>query len=138
MNEDRLKVLEMIQEGKISAKEGMDLLQALENAPESETGSRSKRDRHSLRIRVKGDKTNVNVNVPLALIRATSKFMTFGMSFVPESAREEMSKRGVDLSQIDFAEILELIDQGLVTEKLVEVDVDDEKEGRMKVDIYVD
>ncbi|MGE5545102.1 MAG: SHOCT-like domain-containing protein [Bacillota bacterium] len=137
MSEDKLKVLEMIQEGKISAKEGMELLQALENVSQTGISSHSGGKR-SLRIRVKGDKTNVNVNVPLALIRATSKFMTFGMSFVPESAREEMAKRGVDLSQIDLTELVDLIDQGLVEEKLVEVDVEDEKEGRMKVDIYVD
>jgi hypothetical protein len=137
MSEDKIKILEMIQEGKISAKEGLELLQALESVPQSGKSSRPGGD-HSLRIRVKGDKTNVNVNVPVALIRATSKFMTFGMSFVPESAREEMTKRGVDLSQIDFTELVDLIDQGLVGEKLVEVDVEDEKEGRMKVDIYVD
>jgi len=137
MNEDKIKVLEMIQEGKISAKEGMELLQALENVTQTGISSHSEGKR-SLRIRVKGDKTNVNVNVPLALIRATSKFMTFGMSFVPESAREEMAKRGVDLSQIDLTELVDLIDQGLVEEKLVEVDVEDEKDGRMKVDIYVD
>lgn len=137
MSEDKIKVLEMIQEGKISAKEGMELLQALENVSQTGISSHSE-GKHSLRIRVKGDKTNVNVNVPLALIRATSKFMTFGMSFVPESAREEMAKRGVDLSQIDLTELVDLIDLGLVEEKLVEVDVEDEKEGRMKVDIYVD
>lgn len=136
MSDDKIKVLEMIQEGRISAKEGLELLQALENAPSSANVS-SGGDR-SLRIKVKGDKTNVNVNVPLALIRATSKFVSLGMNFIPESAREEMNKKGVDLSKVDFNELLNLIDQGLVGEKLVEVDVDDEKEGRTKVDIYVD
>ncbi len=136
MSDDKIKVLEMIQEGRISAKEGLELLQALENAPSSPSAS-SGGDR-SLRIKVKGDKTNVNVNIPLALIRATSKFVSLGMNFIPESAREEMNQKGVDLSKIDFNELLNLIDQGLVGEKLVEVDVDDEREGRTKVDIYVD
>lgn len=138
MSEEKIRVLEMIQNGKVTAAEGLELLKAIDASfiqqeDTLHTGSRF------LRIRVTSDKNKkVNVNIPLILLKTATKFASFGMKLIPEEARNEMQKKGVDLSQIDFDELTALIDQGLANGKLVDVDTDDPKDGHTKVEIYVD
>lgn len=136
MSTDKLKILEMIQEGKISTAEGLELLQALDMT-NKDTRNTSDKDRF-FRVKVDGDKTKVNVNIPLSLIRVASKFMGMGMNFIPAQARDEMNKQSIDLSQIDFAELVNLIEQGLTDGKLVDVEVEDPQEGKMTVQVYVE
>lgn len=142
MNEEKKKILEMIQEGKISASEGLELLQALEETEEkANQGQRvgSPAAKRFLRVRVyAANSTKVNVNIPLGLLRVASKFAGVGMKFIPEEARQEMAKKGIDLTQIDVGELLQAIEQGLTDEKLVDVDVDDPLEGKVRVEVYVD
>lgn len=141
MSEEKLKILQMVEEKKITAAEGMELLNALEDR-DTDFGPKTAGIAHNkkfLRIRVSGDKTKkVNVNIPLNLVKAASKFAVFGMGFVPEEARKELQQKGIDLSQLDLEELLNQIEQGLLTDNLVDIDVDDPEEGRVKVEIYVD
>lgn len=135
MSQERLRVLEMIQEGKINAAQGLELLQVMESGEKESQSGRSDR---IFRVKVDGDKTKVNVNIPMRLVRAASKFAVMGMNLVPQEARSEMDRRGIDLSQIDFDELVDLIDQGLVDGKLLDVDVQDPEEGHMTVAVYVE
>ncbi|NLG83138.1 MAG: hypothetical protein GX493_00710 [Firmicutes bacterium] len=141
MNEEKLRVLQMIQEGKISATEGLELLEALEE-PQAETGGPAPAGKaRFFRVRVYGEGEKVpkvNVNIPLGLIKAVSKFANLGMAFIPEEARRKMEDKGIDLSQLDLAELLAQSDQGLAEEKLVDVDIDDPEEGKMRVEVYVE
>lgn len=75
-----------------------------------------------------------NVNIPLGLVKVAVKF---GMGFIPEKARAEMLQKGIDLAQIDLDELVRLIDEGVSDGRLVDVDVDDPKEGRIRVEVYV-
>ncbi|EGO65013.1 SHOCT-like domain-containing protein [Acetonema longum] len=137
MQDEKRKVLEMIQNGKITANEGYELLKAMENTEVKplETGSSNR----FLRIRVvSGQHSKVNVNIPLKLLKIASKFADIGMKFIPDDAREEMQKKGIDLSGINFDELVQLIDQGLVDGKLVDVEIEDPHEGPTKVEIYVE
>jgi len=75
--EERLKILQMIQEGKISAEEGAKLLSALGTSAQKQDRSSRFRGRTGgprwLRVRVTDMKTNkvkVNVNLPLRLVDA--------------------------------------------------------------------
>lgn len=139
MNEEKLRILQMIQEGKISAAEGLELLEALEESPDETGEPASAGKARFFRVRVYGEKApKVNVNIPLGLIKAASKLANFGISFIPEEARRKMEEKGIDISRIDLAELLAQIDQGLVDEKLVDVDIDDPEEGKMRVEVYVD
>ncbi|OPX87635.1 MAG: hypothetical protein A4E53_02414 [Pelotomaculum sp. PtaB.Bin104] len=136
MNSEKIKVLEMIQEGKITASEGMDLLKALEETEEKPSSPGPDR---FLRVRVSGDKTKkVNVNIPLKLMKVFSRVAVFGMKFIPEDARLEMEKKGIDLASLNLEELIQIVDQGLVDEKLVDIDVEDPEEGRVRVEVYVD
>lgn len=139
MSEEKRRILDMIQAGKITAAEGMELFAALEEGEQKEVPAVSQRlSNRFLRVRVDNAKSKVNVNVPLGLLKATSKLVNMGMGFIPEEARLEMQKKGVDVSKIDFEELVDLIDKGLVDGKLVEVDAEDPHEGRTKVEVYVE
>jgi len=140
MSTEKQRILEMIQEGKITAAAGLELLAALEDTEVTNKAvTKANSNKRYLRIRVYTDKAvKVNVNIPLALMKVASKFATSGLKYIPEEARQEMEKKGIDLSEIDVAELLNMIDQGLVDEKLVDIDVDDPKEGKVRVEIYVE
>lgn len=135
MSQEKLRVLELIQEGKVNAEQGLELLQAMESGTKETPSGNSDR---VFRVKVDGDKTKVNVNIPMRLVRVASKFVGLGMNFIPPEARSEMDKRGIDLSEIDFKELVDLIDQGLVDGKLVDIEVDDPNEGHMTVAVYVE
>lgn len=83
----------MIQSGKITAVEGLELLKALDESeiqPEKIASNSSR----FLRIRVvSGQHNRVNVNIPLNLLKVATKFADIGMNFIPEEARLEMQKR---------------------------------------------
>lgn len=139
MSTEKIKILEMIQEGKITAAEGLELLNALEDTESKETAAPSRFSNRFLRVRVNGGSAKkVNVNIPLGLIRASSKLIGFGMGFIPAEARAEMEKKGVDLTKLDIEEFVRFIDEGLVDGKLVDVDTDDPVEGKVKVEVYVE
>ena len=144
MSEEKLKILQMIQEGKINAAEGLELLKALEESDHtSETKTAAAVSpglaNRFLRVRVYTENnTKVNVNLPLGLLKVASKFANFGTRFIPEAAREEMNRKGIDLDQIDFEELVEQINQGLVDGKIVDIEANDPQEGQVKVEVYVD
>lgn len=137
MSDEKKRILEMIEQGKISSKEGLELLNALdENDDHKNVPVKNISDRF-LRVRVRGDGVKVNkvdVNVPLSLVKVATVFM----NMIPKEARTQMEEKGIDISQINFEEIIDLIDKGLSDGRLVDVDVDDPKEGKIKVEVYVD
>jgi hypothetical protein len=139
MNEEKQRILQLLEAQKITAAEAMGLLDALDEPALLPKSTGAAAGKKFLRIRVSGEKTRkVNVNIPLGLVKAASKFASFGMGFIPEEARKELERKGIDLSQLNVEELLNLVSQGLVDEKLVDIDVDDPTEGQMKVEIYVD
>lgn len=148
MNNEKMKILEMIQEGKLTASEGMDLLKAIEegNSPmeverSTEKGLEKKEilsGERFLRVRVVGDKTlKVNVNVPLSLVRYASKLIVYAMSFVPADKRKELEQKGLDLEAIDVEGLARILEETL-DGKIVDVEVADPEEGRIKVEVCVD
>ncbi|SHI25332.1 SHOCT-like domain-containing protein [Desulfosporosinus lacus] len=143
MSSEKMKILEMIQEGKLTAAEGMDLLKAIEEGNSHKEASHIKKDILSggerfLRVRVVGEKTlKVNVNVPLSLIHSASKLVVYAMSFIPADKRAELEMKGLDLHDIDVEGLASIIEESL-DGKIVDVEVADPVEGRIKVEVYVD
>lgn len=127
--EERMKILKMIEEGKISADEGAKLLSALSESrrgvptpprppgpPGMAGGARW------LRIRVTDTKTGrskASVQIPLALVDAGLKI---GAHFAPE------------VEGVDMTNVMEALRMG-VTGKII--DVVDEEDGE-HVEIYVE
>ena len=115
--EERMKILDMVREGKISAEEGTRLLQALQSGSQK---AGSARDPRWLRIRItdlKSGQTKVNVNIPMSLVNVGIKM---GARFAP---------RGSDFN---YDEVMDAIKSG-ATGKIV--DVENLSEGE-RVEIF--
>ncbi len=91
-SEERLKILKMVQDGRITADEATQLLEAQERArptppqppPPPETGMVTGRSGRWLRVRVTdtdSGKTRVNIRLPLSVVESGLKM---GMRFAPE------------------------------------------------------
>ncbi len=123
--EERMKILKMIEEGKISAEDGAKLLAALSEGRRGAGGQMSTRGAMAgrwLRVRVTDiatGRSKASVQIPLGLIDAGMKI---GAHFAPEV-------EGVDMSQV-----MDALRSG-VTGKIIDV-VDDE-DGE-HVEIYVE
>ena len=156
MNENRRQILEMLAAGKITADEAERLLAALEQSPTSVGGdfpstgtigngpstTAPKSRAKFLRVLVEADEsmtgmkgqTQVNVRVPMQLLRAGVRLA----SLIPAQAHEhldaELNRHGVPLtlSQIKPENLEELIDH---LEDLT-VDVNGSEAGSTKVRVF--
>ena len=134
MNEETLRVLEMVKSGKITPEEGEKLISAM--GQNDETPKKAGGAKHTmLRIRVdaddpdKNEQVKVNVNVPLAIAKKAAGLL----SLVPKEAKTELEKNGIDLDSIDLKELIEMFEDGETNEELVNVVTND-----ATVKIYVD
>lgn len=83
--EERMRILQMIQEGTVTAEEGATLLQAL-GSSKSKTPFSPARDPRTLRVRITDINSNqikVSVNIPMGLVNVGIKL---GARFAPEHA----------------------------------------------------
>jgi len=90
-SEERLKILQMIQDGKISPEDGAKLLAALHEGSQRSRSVARQSDARYMRVRVTDSitgKTKVSVNLPMALVDAG---MNIATSFVPEMGVEEIA-----------------------------------------------
>ncbi|MEG6616375.1 hypothetical protein V6C27_08065 [Peptococcaceae bacterium 1198_IL3148] len=143
MNDEKARILTLVETGKVTAAEGLELIKAFEaettNNDENSQVLMSRNVAKTLHVRVEGDKVKkANISFPLNLIKAASKFMGIGMNFIPKEIRMELESKGIDLSQLDFEELIKLIDQGLIVDKLVDIDVNDPEKGLIKIKVYVE
>lgn len=120
--EERLKILKMIEDGKITAEEGARLLSALSKQEKRTAEPADSRPRW-LRVRVLDlhtGKESVRVNLPLSLVNVGMKM---GARFIPDAEQ--------DIVMEDLAEALQ---QGMLGKI---VDVVDEEEGQ-RVEIFIE
>jgi hypothetical protein len=142
MNENRKKILQMLAAGQITADEAERLLMALETESSEKPGAgaeaagASKAKPKYVRVLVTeqdrhGDPVNVNVRVPIQLLRWGVKLN----SLIPLEARDRvnsaMRKEGVafDLGQMKPENLDELIDH---LDDLT-VDIDDKKKTKVRI-----
>jgi hypothetical protein len=121
-NEERMKILKMIDEGKITAEEGARLLSTLSESrkpPRKPTAARSYAGARWLRIRVTDmmtGKSKATVNLPLGLVDAG---LNIASKYAPDIA---------------FDELVDAINQG-AEGKII--DVYDEEDGE-HVEIFIE
>ena len=122
--EERMKILKMIEEGKISAKEGAELLRALDKDSISKPNEPLKGASPAKWFRVRitdvaTGKNKVNINIPMGLVNVGMKM---GARFAPE------------VEGVDFDELTAMI-QGGAQGKVI--DIIDNEEGE-HVEIFVE
>lgn len=121
--EERMRILRMIQEGKITAEEGAKLLAALRESrkePRMVVATARSGGKGMLRVRVTDmltGKAKVSVNLPMGLVDA-------GMSIASQYA-----------PNIDFNQIADAIRSGSMEGKIV--DVVDEEDGE-HIEVFID
>lgn len=140
---EQQKILEMIENGQISAVEGMELLEALNNTNTTNelTTKEFKTNYKFLKVKVTSDNNtvNVNVNIPIRLLTTLGEIATKITTLIPKEARSEMENKGIDITTIEFSKIIEEILNGTVDDPtIVDVEVKDEKNDTIKVKIYVE
>lgn len=123
--EERMKILKLIEEGKITAEEGAKLLAALADsrkAPAPPSATLATGDARWFRVRITdthSGKSKVNVNIPMSLVQVGIKM---GARFAP----------GIETEQMEMiAEALKAGQMGKI------VDVEDEESGE-HVEIFVE
>ena len=115
LSEEKMKILKLLEEKKISAEEAAELLEALEESEEKEeeiAQPKTFREGKSLKIRVSDSNTGkvrVNLTIPLRLAR-------FARTMVPAFEKMNLERKGIDIE-----EIINAIDSG-ITGKILEVD----------------
>lgn len=123
--EERMKILRMIQEGKITAEEGAKLISALQESrkgPERRSTSAPGRRSSWLRIRVTDvltGRAKVNVNLPLGLMDAGLKI---GAQYAPQ------------LEGVDVENLISQVKAGAAGKI---IDVIDEEDGE-HVEIFIE
>lgn len=117
MSEERKKILEMLQQGKVTVDEAEKLLAAL-SSPEETGTSAGKPACKYLRIQVEPgpgstDQERVNIRVPMRLIRAGLKWAAFIPKHAHSSINKALHEKGIDLdlSAITPQDIEELVSQ---------------------------
>jgi hypothetical protein len=108
--EERMRILNMIESGQISADEGAKLLAALRSgARESEPAARGEPRWFRVRITdLSTGKNKVNVNIPMALVNVAVKM---GARFVPESGEVDLESLAEAIRSGQQGKILEAVDE---------------------------
>jgi hypothetical protein len=122
--EERMQILKMIEEGKISAEEGAKLLAALSAGSKADASRREASGGSAKQFRVRvtdltTGRNKVNINIPMSLVNVGLKM---GARFAP------------DIEGVNFDEIVAAIKSGSQGKI---VDVVDEEDGE-RVEIYVE
>ncbi len=120
VSEERMQILEMVEDGKITAAEAMELFSALER---NDQEIMPKTDAKWLKVRVytMDDKPKVNVNIPISLVDVGLK--------LAKKYDPKLKESGLD--NIDLDEILDAIKNG-AEGKIVDV-IDEEEQTKIKV-----
>lgn len=147
---EQMKILEMIEKGQISAAEGFELIEALKESEKKErleavpslvSASPTARFKFFM-IRVTSDNksVNVSVNIPMKLLASIGEVAGKLSAVIPAEARREMEKSGVDITQINFQEIIEALLSGTLEDPdIVDVEAwDEEHKTNIKVKIYAE
>jgi hypothetical protein len=111
MNEEKLKILKLLEEKKISSAEAMELLESLARL-EGKEGRPAKSGGKFLKIRVYengASEAKVNVNIPISW----SKFMA---PFIEQKIGDQLREKGYTMDVEKIREALELGEAGRIVD----------------------
>ena len=91
MNDERLRILKLLEEGKLTAEEAYKLLRAYEE----DTGGVK-----NFVLKVKDGDETVNIKIPIPVVKASMKLAGGIMKIVPNQVKEELEEQNVDIQSI--------------------------------------
>jgi Fe-S-cluster formation regulator IscX/YfhJ len=141
MSDNQKRILDMLEQGKISADEAQKLLAAIGSGGEETKPTTPPRDAKYLRVVVvpdpdapkSEDVKRINVRIPLSLIRAGIKFTSLIPADASEQVNEALKEKGINfdvrnLKPEDLEELIAALHD-------LEVDI---QNGQEKVHVYVE
>jgi len=127
MKEEIKKVLEMLEEKKITSEEAAELLEALRESKKAEEDIPPAKRKRFLKIHVtKGDKPRVNVTLPFGLIN-------WGLNIASKMGKNTVDIGGEEIP-IDMDELNKAMNDPEFIGKIVDV-VDEEKGEHIEIEI---
>jgi hypothetical protein len=122
------KVLEMLEEKKISNQEAVELLEALKETKEEEeiTPLSTKKKRFLKILVTKGQKPKVNVTIPFSLVN-------WGINFASKMGKKTVNVEGNEIP-IDMEELNEAMNDPNFTGKIIDI-VDEQKGEHIEIEI---
>lgn len=123
LKNEKLQILKMIEEGKVSSEEGVKLLEALEGTSSKTLAGTPKAKWIKIKVFDPDDKTNVDVNIPISLINIGLK--------IANKVAPDFNKYGLDENEIH--EIFESIKAG-ASGKILDIN----SENGEKIEIIVE
>jgi len=124
--DEQLRVLKMLEQGKITGEEANKLLEATKGKTEKTTGKTK-----WLRVKViEGGAQKVNVKIPLSLVKIGAKIGGKININLPDKAKEKLAENGINLENISDIENLNELFVELEKEApfdIVNVDEDNER-----------
>lgn len=121
MREEKLQILKMVEEGKVTVEEGVDLLNALEEKASTKPNKSNKWVK--IKVYDPDEDNKVNVTIPVS-------FVNFGIKLATKFS-PELKETG--LSEEDFKEINDMIKNGALG-KIIDV----ESNTGQKVEIVIE
>jgi 2,3-bisphosphoglycerate-independent phosphoglycerate mutase len=111
--EERMKILQMIQDGKISAEDGAKLLAAISenDKPQKSASLQRARESRYMRVRVTevaSGKTKVSVNLPLGLVDAG---LNIASNFMPDMGKDAASEISAAINEGLTGKIVDVMDE---------------------------
>ena len=94
MGEEKVRILQMLEEGKINVDEANDLLNSLQESEDISVVKNENNKISSLKIRISenGDE-KVNISLPLSVARGL-------ISFIPQSAKSKLKDKDINLDEL--------------------------------------
>ncbi len=142
LRKERQRILHMVAEGKISAQEAVQLLEALERQTSEASAARASKGKAPrwLRIYVRDEKDVINLKIPWRLVSWALRFSGIGLRFIPAKARDQMTEAGLDHEQFaatlrDLEETLRQVEaEETRGEDLIHIQSEDGEEVRIWVE----
>jgi hypothetical protein len=139
---EALEILKMVRESTVTPEQGQELLAALKSQPAGAMAGGGERPRF-LRVRVnvlekegKGDKVDVNLNLPVAMADVALKMLEQA-KITKGGETIQFGDYLKDLQGMDVSAILQMVKEG-AEGKLVDVNVDSEDGDKVRVEVIVD
>jgi hypothetical protein len=139
MASEKERIINMLEEGKITADDAAKLLAAI-GEPEPKKPAEERKplnpDLKGRKLRVivdvdGEDNVKVNVALPLALAKIADSIIT---NVIPKEASKELEAQGINLAAINLSEIVDNLTD--LDEDIVNVDIDGDE--TVKVRVYVE
>ena len=127
--DEKKRIINMVAEGKISAEEAANLLEALNPKP---TGSKLGRKLHIVITQEGCEKPKLNLSIPVKLAK-------IGVKFIPKNANFDahLESSNFDFSSINWKEIMDMVSSGEVGD-LFNMEVEEDNKPPTTIRIYVE